>query len=266
MALRWAFGEAMQGYEFLQQVGGPISLGVPLAGVWAYYGKWLKVQIQMDENIVRRAGKKRLYGYILSALGLGASFVGIALVLSFVIDLATSNAFWGGSLRPRLAGAISTLVVALPLWLLTWRPMQAEALSDGEIGEHTRRSNIRRAYLYLALFAGVIGGMASAVGLVYQLVNALLSGAPSANFLPEALNAAQLLVLFAVLLVYHLNCMRRDGAQTGQNSGGTKTQLPGVADRPGRRGFPKQDEIRSGKTRAGRAPGDKDTSGKRGNR
>ena len=58
---------------------------------------------------------------------------------------------------------------------MTWRPMQAEALADGDVGEHARRSTIRRVYLYLALFAGVIGGMASAVGLVYQLVNALLS-------------------------------------------------------------------------------------------
>jgi hypothetical protein len=58
--------------------------------------------------------------------------------------------------------------------------------------------------------------MASAVGLVYQLVNALLSTIPPADFLSSVLNAAQLLVLFAVLLVYHLNCMRNDSAQAGQ--------------------------------------------------
>ena len=109
--LRWVFGEAMEGYEFIQEIGGPLSLGVPLAGVWAYYGGWLKRQIQSDEDVVRRAGKQRLYSYILSALGLGAAFIGIALVLSFVIDLVTSNAFWGGSLRPRLAAAIATLAV-----------------------------------------------------------------------------------------------------------------------------------------------------------
>ena len=219
--LRRAFGEAMKGYEFIQQIGGPISLGVPLAGIWAYYGGWLRRQIQSDEDVTRRAGKKRLYYYILSALGLGAAFIGIALVLSFVIDLVTSNAFWGDSLRPRLAGAIATLAVGLPLWLMTWRPMQTEALTDGDpstgsgqaLGDHARRSTIRRVYLYLALFAGVIGGMASAVGMVYQLVNALLSGDPSADFLPNVLNATQLLVLFAILLVYHLNCMRRDNAQ-----------------------------------------------------
>ena len=214
--LRRVFGEAMTGSELLRQIGGPISLGVPLAGVWAYYDSWLSHQVRLDADMARREGKKRLYYYILSALGVGATFIGVALVFSFVIDLLTANAFWGDSLRPRLAAALSTLVVGLPLWLAAWRPMQAEAFSDEERGERARRSIIRRTYLYLALFAGVIGGMVSAVTLVYQLVNALLSGDLSADFLPRVLNAAQLLALFAVLLVYHLNCMRRDGARTDQ--------------------------------------------------
>ena len=94
--------------------------------------------------------------------------------------------------------------------------MQAASLAEGDAGDHARRSTIRRTYLYLALFAGVIGGVVSAVGLVYQLVNALLSGEPPADFLPNVLNALQLLALFAILLVYHLSCMRHDGAQTEQ--------------------------------------------------
>lgn len=238
--LSWALGEAMEGYEFVRQIGGPISLGLPLAGVWAYYGGWLHNQIQSDEDLTRRAGKKRLYYYILSALGLGAAFIGVALVFSFVIDLLTSNAFWGESLRSRLAAAISTVVVGLPLWLLTWRPMQAEALVEGDAGDHARRSTIRRVYLYLALFAGVIGGMASAVGLVYQLVNALLSGEPSADFLPNVLNAVQLLALFAILLVYHLNCMRRDGAQTGQTLEERQRDFPVLVIDSGDETFVKQ--------------------------
>jgi len=238
--LRWAFGEAMEWYEFVQQVGGPISLGVPLAGVWAYYGKWLNDQIQQDEDQTRRAGKKRLYYYILSALGLGAAFIGVALVFSFVIDLLTTNAFWGESLRSRLAAAISTLVVGLPLWLLTWRPMQAEALDESDVGNHTRRSTIRRVYLYLALFAGVIGGMASAVGLVYQLVNTLLSVVPPANFLVNILNAAQLLVLFIILLIYHLNCMRRDGERTGQTLEKCQRGFPVLVIDPGDEDFVKR--------------------------
>jgi hypothetical protein len=239
VVLRWAFGEAMEGYEFVQEVGSPISLGIPLAMVWAYYGRWLKRQIQSDENPVRRAGKQRLYGYILSALGLGASFVGVSLVLSFVIDLLTADALWGSSLRPRLAAAIATLAVGLPLWLTTWRPLQADALDETDAGDHARRSTIRRTYLYLALFAGVIGGMASAVALVYQLVNALLSGDPPADFLSNVLNAAQLLVLFAVLLVYHLNAMRHDSAQAGQTLETRQREFPVLVIDPGNGAFVK---------------------------
>lgn len=211
--LRWAFGEAMAGYEFIQQIGGPISLGVPLAGVWAYYGAWLNLQIESDENDLQRASKKRLYYYILSALGLGAAVIGIALLLSFVIDILTTNAIWGTTLRSRLAGSIATLVVGLPLWLMTWRPMQAAALTDDEQGDHARRSNIRRAYLYLALFAGVIGGMVSAVALIYNLINTVLVRSVSSDFLSNVLNSIQLLAIFAVLLVYHLNCLRQDGTK-----------------------------------------------------
>ena len=237
--LRWTFGEAMESHEFVQEIGNPISLGIPLAMVWAYYGGWLKRQIQSDENVVRRAGKQRLYDYILSALGLGASFVGVALVFSFVIDLLTSNAFWGGSLRPRLAGALATLIVGLPLWLTTWRPLQAAALTEGDMGDHARRSTIRRAYLYLALFAGVIGGMVSAVGLVYQLVNALLSVVLPADFLSTVLNAAQLLILFAVLLVYHLNCMQHDNAQAGQTLETRQREFPVLVIDPENEAFVK---------------------------
>jgi hypothetical protein len=125
------------------------------------------------------------------------------------------------------------------LWLLTWRPMQADALAEGDAGEHSRRSIIRRTYLYLALFAGVIGGMVSAVALVYQLVNALLSGDPPADFLPSLLNAAQLLALFAVLLVYHLNSMRRDSAQTDQSLEERQRGFPVLLLDPGNEAFVK---------------------------
>jgi len=233
VVLRRAFGEAMETYEFVRDIGGPISIGVPLAAVWAYYGGWLKHQIGSDQDTLRRAGKQRLYSYILSALGLGAAFIGVTLVLSFIIDLSTSDALWGSTLRSRLTGSLATLVVGLPLWLITWRPMQAEALAQSPstgsgqaLGDHARRSNIRRAYLYLALFAGVIGGMVSAVGLVYNLINAALTGDVDSNFFAEVLNAIQMLALFAVLLVYHLNCLRRDGAQAAETLATRQREFP----------------------------------------
>ena len=208
-------GADMTTADFIHQIGGPVSVGVPLGVVWAYYGHWLNRHIDSIGDPVRRSGMKRVYFYILSVLGLGGAFIGVAILIKFMIDLLTGGSLiLGDSLRSNLATAISLIVAWLPLWLVTWRPMQREALAENDMAEYARRSIIRKAYLYLALFAGVIGGMIAAVALVFQLFNALLGGQTDSTFLSTILNDLQLLVLFAILLIYHLSVLRRDGLFT----------------------------------------------------
>ena len=52
--------------------------------------------------------------------------------------------------------------------------------------------------------------MVSAGGLVFTLINALLGG-DNSNFINSILNTLQVLVLFVVLLLYHLSALRKDG-------------------------------------------------------
>jgi len=213
--LTWLLGADWTFQNFVQQIGGPISIGVPLGLVWAYYGYWLNRHIEAVGDRVRQAGMKRLYNYILSLIGLVVAFVGVATLFSFIIDTVTGSAIlMGEGTRSALATSISSLVVGLPLWLVMWRPMQAEALAQGEMGDHARRSVLRKIYIYLVLFASVIGGMAAAVGLVYQLIKVILTGDAGSNFVNDLLNFIQLLFLFGVVLMYHLNVLRTDGAST----------------------------------------------------
>jgi hypothetical protein len=200
---------------FVDRIGGPISIGIPLGAVWAYYGHWLNRHIESAADPVRQAAMKRVYLYVLSALGLGGGFVGIALLIKFIIDRLTgSYLFMDDAVRSSLATAISVILAWLPLWLIAWRRLQADVAPEGDAGDHARRSVIRRGYLYLALFAGVIGGMISAVALVFQLIRTALTGQSEGTFLSTVLNDLQLLVLFAILLLYHLLVMRRDGRWT----------------------------------------------------
>ncbi|MGC8855456.1 MAG: DUF5671 domain-containing protein, partial [Anaerolineae bacterium] len=207
-------GEPLSSKELLNRLGGPLSIGIPFGVVWAYYGHWLEKQIQVETQAPRQAGLKRLYFYILSATGLTVTFIGLSLLFSFLIDLATtlptlfSTGFW----RSRLAGALATLLIGLPLWLQTWRPMQAEATQEGDLGDHARRSILRKTYLYLALFVSVIGGMVAAVVMVYRILVALLSGEAGSDFLQNVLNPLQNLGLFVLVLVYHLSALRQDQA------------------------------------------------------
>lgn len=203
-------GESWQ--EFIRQIGGPISIGLPLGVIWAYYGKWLNQQFSFDENLPRRAGKSRLYNYILSFLGLSASVAGLLALFSVVIDLILGERYLSDSgLSEPISGALAAMTVGLPVWVMTWRRMQAQALDNSDIGDHARRSIIRKSYLYLALFASVIGGMVAAGTLVFDLVNAALGGG-AYNLWVGVLNEVTALVVFVVLLLYHLSCLQKDGA------------------------------------------------------
>jgi hypothetical protein len=206
------FGEDTIFRQFIREIGSPLSIGIPLGVVWAYFGFWLKRHIESAGDKVRQASMKRLYNYILAFIGLVVAFIGVEILFYFLVDTITDRATLSiDYVRGPLTSSFTSLIVGLPLWLMNWRPMQTDALADNELGDHARRSVIRKFYIYLALFASVIGGMATAVGLVYQLIIVVLEGVTGSNFVNNVLNLTQLLFLFAVVLVYHLNVLRRDG-------------------------------------------------------
>lgn len=212
--LRWALGEFMTTSEFMSRISGAVSVGVPLGIVWAYYGRWLHHDIDTFGDETRRFGFRRLYYYILSFAGLVTSFVGMALLVSFIIDVLVGGQIWGTDLRSRVSAALATMIVGLPLWLMTWPHMQSMALSKGTSGGFARRSVVRKFYLYLVLFASVIGGMVSAVTAVFRVLQAAL-GSESLD-VSGLLDSLQLLALFVIVLVYHLRCLRADGTDAAR--------------------------------------------------
>ena len=196
--------------NFFAEIGAPISVGLPFGVMWAYYGVQLNKQFAFDENLPRRAGKKRIYFYILSLIGLAAAFFGTASLLSYIIDLLTGTSYLtDGGFGRSIAGPFSALIVGVPVWVLTWLPMQIEAFDNADIGDHARRSIVRKSYLYFVIFVAVIGGMAAAVGLVFTLITQLLGGGEG-NFVNSLLDTLQILVLFVILLLYHFFALRRD--------------------------------------------------------
>ena len=230
--LRLIFKEKMTLPVWMGLVSSPISIGIPLGGVWAYFGHWLNRSMTEVPDAPRRAGLRRLYNYILAAIGLVATFLGMSFLLSFVIDNLLVNAVWGTSLRPRLASALAVLLVSFPLWWMTWRPMQQEALQAGDSGDHARRSLMRRIYLYLALFASVIGGMVATGLSLFLLLRSVLGDAP-ANMLRDLLNNLQFLLLFVMLGLYHGITLRRDGQRAAEALNQKHTAFPVLLFDPG---------------------------------
>lgn len=212
--LSYLLGEDISTTDLIQNISNPLSILIPFGALWAYYGGWLNKQFASEENIPRRSGMKRVYFYILSLIGLASTIIGMLLLFTLIIDQLTnrSDVIAADFIMKQLAGAMAVIIVGLPLWLTTWRPMQAEAISDGETGTHARRSIVRKAYLYLALFASVLGTMVPAAIIVFELIQAALNGRIEDGFLNGILNAITTLIIFAVVLVYHLLALRKDGA------------------------------------------------------
>ncbi len=193
-------------------IGEGLAMAIPMGALWFYYGTWLLRHIALDADAGAQAGKRRLYHYLLALIGLGMTVSGTLTLLLFLIDLLTRQNVWAGGLRERLSTALSLLVIGLPLWLSRWPRLQTEALDESERGDNARRSLVRKAYLYIVLFAAVIGGMGAAVGLVFNILSALLSG-PSADFWASLWDSTAILSVFVVLLGYHLRVLRGDMAQ-----------------------------------------------------
>jgi hypothetical protein len=232
VALRWLLGEPLTFTGFVREVNGAVAIGVPFAGLWAYYGHWLARTMTAVPDAPRRAGMRRLYFYILSAVGLSAAFTGLSLLLGFAVDAGLGRMLWVEELRPRLAASLATLAAGLPLWLSTWRPMQAEALAAGEAGDYARRSIVRKVYLYLVLFVSVIGGMITAVGLFTILLRALLNQ-DTLDLAPRILKFLENLFLFALLGVYHGLTLRRDGKLASAALAEKQAAFPVIVIDPG---------------------------------
>lgn len=196
--------------NFLQEIGGSISLGLPFGVIWAYYGKWLREQFNFDQNLPSRQSKQRLFYYLLSLLGLAVTVSGLLALFSLLIDLATGDSYLSNSgFAEPLSISFALLLVGVPTWLLTWYPMQRQAIESGDLSDHARRSVIRKVYLYFVLFASVIGGMTSAGILVFTIINSALGG-DSNDLLKTILNSLMSLIVFVVLLLYHLFALRKD--------------------------------------------------------
>ena len=214
MFLRWALGETFVLREFVRQITGEISIGVPLGIVWAYFSRWLNRDIESIHDEPRRDGLRRFYHYVLALAGLVTAFLGTGFLLSFILDVSVGRQFWGVDLRARVASALATLVIGLPLWYLNWKPMQSQALSSDAVGGLARRSIVRKVYLYLVLFGSVIGGTVTAVMVVYLLLQVLL-GVEILD-VSGLLDRLQWLTMFVVVLVYHFTSLRRDGAEAAR--------------------------------------------------
>ncbi len=208
-AVRWLLGEPNSLGSFLSQEANSLAVLISFSTLWAYYGRELTGLISLLSDPDLAAKRQRLYKTILSLIGVIAVYFGTWLAMDTIIIMLLEDIPASEILRGQIGRGIASILVGLPLWLKTWLPLQEEASQPGEKGNLARQSTERRAYLYLILFATVIGGMFAAGWLLYFIISSLLGGIPK-DFWIEVAHRVWLLGLTVTWLIYHLNILRKD--------------------------------------------------------
>ncbi|HSM26127.1 MAG TPA: DUF5671 domain-containing protein [Anaerolineaceae bacterium] len=209
---RWLFQvDSWTVRSFLDQHAVPLSLLISMGFVWFYFRRELHHAIIQNGDELRQASLKRIFNSILSFAGLVISFLGLTLLLGAIIDSVFGRSI--GNQAGQISDAFALLIIGLPLWLYYWLIIQKEIGQDDEISNSARKSLIRRGYLYLALFATVVGSMISIGWWIYGILDALL-GNYTVDFWQNFFLQLRIAFLFVLFLIYHLRVLRADGRRT----------------------------------------------------
>jgi hypothetical protein len=187
-----------------------LALAIPMGVIWMYFGKAWRETTDQEIDLLRKAALRRFYFYILALLGNIAVFSAIQMLLGVVIDIATGKSTSLSNYADSISGGLAMLIVGLPVWLRYWPSMQAEAAGQNEVGDHARRSVIRKSYLYFLVFSLVVGLMASAGTLLYHMISTITVDNPG-NLLMDFLHDSKTLFVIVIWLVYHFLALRGDG-------------------------------------------------------
>ncbi len=202
--------EAITIGDLFNRLSSTLALAIPMAVIWAYFGRAWNQTIDHVNDLLRKAALRRFYFYILALLGNLSVFFACQQLFGVLIDQMIGQSTGLASYSDSISNSLAMLIIGLPVWLRNWPAMQVEAALTNETGDHARRSIIRKSYLYLALFALVVGLMASAGMLLYNLISRVTVENPG-NMLDDFLHDSKTMGIIIVWLVYHLLALRGDG-------------------------------------------------------
>lgn len=149
----------------------------------------------------------RVHEYLVAAIGLLAAAAGVGMVVVAVIESLTPGLDLGVSVLNTLLGALTLLVVGVPLWWAFWSRIRRARAADpaAEVSSPTRRT-------YLVLLFG-IAGIAAVIALivvVFVLLQDVIAGTASGETIRTMRYGLGVLLAAAAVSAYHGAVYRED--------------------------------------------------------
>jgi len=184
-----------------------IAVIAAMAVLWVYHGLVLRDDTRRAGESPSQAGVRRLYTYLVAAIGLAAALLGLGGLVSVLI-LSLEQSGIGAGLRRQLAWSAAALIAGLPVWGWPWRGVQVRASSKGVVGDAERSSLARKAFLYFFLLVATLVILGSAVYLLSQILGMLLGEAgPGVSELGHPIGYGMIAV---ATWLYHAAALRAD--------------------------------------------------------
>jgi hypothetical protein len=148
------------------ELGFPVMTAIVFGSLWLFHRRVVESEAVRETEVARAATIRRLYTYLIAAIGLAMAAIGAAGTIGVI-----GSQIIGMNTHPKAETAtyVSLVLVGLPAWGFHWRQAQLR-LDDDE-----RRSVQRRGYLYLVVLGGVLGSLVFGSAALYRLLNATLA-------------------------------------------------------------------------------------------
>ena len=184
----------------------PAQLGAVVAGllVWWYHQSVLETGRAGERSEIRR-----VYEYLMAAIGLIAAAGGVVMVLVTLVEAIAAGpdlVVGGGALNALLA-ALVLLAVGTPVWLWHWRQGQRARRVDAEA---ELRSVTRRTYLLILFGVMGVAAVVALITLVYLLLQDLLEGTFGLETMRRIRFVLGILATTSLLSAYHWTVFRAD--------------------------------------------------------
>ncbi len=193
--------------ELLDRMMGPISFIPVGAVVWWWYWRTLRRETDAYGDSNQSATVRRIYAYLVAAIGLALLWVGAVELLHALIDAALVGGIW----REPLANGIALLAVGAPIWAIFWRRVQAIAERNDAAGAGERDSWPRKLYLYGVALVGALVLLFTLAQVIYRVLLTLMGEPTMALSSNELAHRLADSTVAAVLWAVHLLAIRADG-------------------------------------------------------
>ena len=207
-----ALGAVDEELGFIDDFARVVPIALVAATAWYYHRYHLQRDATLVAELPQQAAIRRVYSYILTAIGIALLAVGAYGILSLVIGILTGEAetldLPENFLRQKLSLYVTLLFVGLVAWVWYWRQIQQQVDAD-ESGEE-QSSLVRRIYLYAVASASVIAVVIAIGTLLYEALRSVLGIEAWSGLIDSLRTNASVALVAITLLAYHVRILRRE--------------------------------------------------------